>query len=281
MRRFPLLQLARPVNGLIAALGVFVGAQFGLQGSGLEWTYGRAWSALATALSTALILSAGNALNDAADAEIDRVNRPERAIPSGRATVQQARRFAAACVLTGLLFAALVSLEAFRIAVGAAGALAAYAAFLKRMPLAGNLTVAFLTSAAFYAGGVAVEGARHTYAPIVFIFLFTAARELVKDIEDMEGDALHGARTAPIVWGKTAAQTAASAFAALGVLWSPIPFLLEWRGFGPLYLAAVTLGVNLPICWTFARFWRGGSARQTQRTLKTSAVFGLLAVYIG
>lgn len=281
MRRFPYLQLARPVNGFIAVLGVFVGAQFGLQGGGLEWTYGRAWSTLAAALATALTLSAGNALNDAADADIDRVNRPNRPIPSGRATVQQARRFAAACVLAGLIFAALVSLEAFLIAVGAAVCLAAYASLLKRTPLAGNLTVALLTSAAFYAGGVAVEGARHTYAPIVFIFLFTAARELVKDIEDMEGDALHGARTAPIVWGKTAAQAAASAFALTGVLWSPVPFLLEWRGFGMPYLLVIAAGVNLPICWTFWRLWRGGSARRTQRTLKIGAVFGLIAVYIG
>lgn len=39
------------------------------------------------------------------------------------------------------------------------------------------------------------------YAIALFAFLSTLIREMVKDIEDMEGDRMAGARTMPVVWG--------------------------------------------------------------------------------
>ena len=276
---FAYFQISRPLNGLIAALGVWVGAQFALRGAGLEWSGENALSALLASIATVLALSAGNALNDSCDVDIDRVNRPDRPIPSGRLTARQARRFAALCGSLSLFAAYLVGWKALAVASAAAALLAAYASFLKRLPLLGNLAVALLVSAAFFAGGIAVQEPRRALPPMLLIFLFTAARETVKDIEDMEGDALHNANTAPIAWGEGAAKAIAASLALTGALLCPVPYLLGWDGFGAPYLIAVLLGVCAPVCWALTRL--GRSARQAQQTFKICAVIGLIAVYIG
>ena len=63
--------LPRPLNGLITALSVGIGALTADQG--LVWP-----AILLAALSAALINGAGNAFNDLLDIDIDRINRPLR-----------------------------------------------------------------------------------------------------------------------------------------------------------------------------------------------------------
>ena len=52
----------------------------------------------------------------------------------------------------------------------------------------GNITVAFLTGLVFIFGGVVVENPSAAIVPAVFAFLINLIREIVKDIEDVEGD---------------------------------------------------------------------------------------------
>ena len=80
-----LFLLPRPLNGLITALSVGIGALTAAQAP--------AWSALLlAALSAALINGAGNAFNDLMDIDIDRINRPLRPLPAGCLSPSAARR---------------------------------------------------------------------------------------------------------------------------------------------------------------------------------------------
>ena len=63
-----------------------------------------------------------------------------------------------------------------------------YSARLKRTVLIGNLVIGLMTGMAFIYGGVVVGRMERAVVPAIFAFLVNLARELLKDVEDMEGD---------------------------------------------------------------------------------------------
>ena len=278
------IALSRVGNGLIAFIGVVLGAHLALKGVGRAWTWGDVVDTAIVAVATVLILAAGNALNDVCDVEIDRVNRPNRPIPSGRVSVRGATRFAFVAITGGLVLAFLVGPAAFGVALAAALLLAFYAIALKATPLLGNLVVGLLSAGAYFAGGIAVDAARYALVPLVFIFLFTVVREIIKDIEDLEGDRRAGARTLPVALGERGALVVATLFALLGVGLTAVPYLLGWAGFGWRYFTVVLLGVDLVVVAVLGMLWRRTSpevAARAQRWVKASMFAGLFAIVVG
>ena len=139
-----------------------------------------------------------------------------------------------------------------------------YARELKKSCLWGNLLVAFLC--ALVAGLVMVaEGnvilllekqhsSAFTYVLEVFVgymvfaFLSTLFREIIKDLEDVEGDQSVGARTLPIVAGQQTAKWVAGFSAlllifTLGYWWSII------NNNNILATAWLVIGIIIPICF--------------------------------
>jgi len=114
-----------------------------------------------------------------------------------------------------------------------------YASSLKRKVLVGNLSVSYLTGSTFLFGGAAYggKGIRVTLILFFLSMLATLAREIVKTIEDIEGDKLDGASTLPIKIGETQAAYVACAFGMLAVFLSPLPYFMGL--FNEYYLAVV------------------------------------------
>ncbi|GIX06915.1 MAG: prenyltransferase [Candidatus Poribacteria bacterium] len=278
------LALSRPANALIAMFGVISGSVLALKAVGRAVVPDDLLRTAAGAVATAAVLAAGNALNDLRDLEIDRINRPERPLPSGRLRPVEAGLFAAVMGLIGIALAALVDLAAGGLAVGAVLLLILYAWRLKGTPLWGNLLVALLSAGAYLAGGIAVRAPGKAGAPALFIFFFSLVRELLKDVEDVAGDRIGGARTAAVVWGERRAVSIAAAVGALGILFTIVPFLLQWRGFGVRYLIAVVLGVDLIVAVALFQTVRRPEpavAGSAQRWLKRSMILGLIAILVG
>ena len=77
-----------------------------------------------------------------------------------------------------------------------------YSNQLKREPFIGNFTVALLTGVSIYLIAFHYQKSELlvlTYA--IFAFFLNLIREIIKDIEDRQGDRKHGCRTLPIVIG--------------------------------------------------------------------------------
>jgi geranylgeranylglycerol-phosphate geranylgeranyltransferase len=178
-----------------------------------------------------LITAAGNVINDYFDVEIDRVNRPDRPIPSGQVRLPAARAYAVTLFLAGILACLFTNELCSAIAVFNSLILIAYAARLKRTPLLGNLTVSYLSASMFMFGGAfdGLQGLFRVMPFAVMTFFAMLARELVKDAEDVEGDKASGAVTIPIRYGITATMLIALFCALLGVAASTAPYL--WWGF--------------------------------------------------
>ncbi|MFB6266369.1 MAG: UbiA family prenyltransferase, partial [Halodesulfurarchaeum sp.] len=115
--------------------------------------------------------------------------------------------------------------------------LVAYTEYFKGLPGAGNALVAYLGGSTFLFGAAAVGQVVDGVVLFLLAALSTFGREVIKDVEDVEGDAAEGLNTLPIAIGERRALLVAAAAILVAVLASPVPFI---RGvFGLPYLAFV------------------------------------------
>ncbi len=222
-------------------------------------------------LAVFLITGAGNVINDYYDRYIDAINRPGRPIPSGRVSARAAFYYSLALFAVGCLFAGLVNQICLTVAAFNSLLLFLYARNLKAMPLAGNITVAFLTGSTFLFGGAAAgsAGLLANEVPFLLSFLVSMSREIAKDIEDMAGDRAGGARTLPILAGERAAAALAAAFALAAVV------LGFFAPFGRAYLVIVAVA-DLFFLLSVLKITRG-DATGSQKALKKGMAVALVA----
>lgn len=225
------VSITRPVNSLAAGLAAIVAY--------LIATSTLIPETLLLFAVVALITAAGNVINDYFDVEIDRVNRPDRPIPSGQVSLPAARAYATVLFLAGVLVCFLTNALCIAIAVFNSLLLIAYAARLKRTPLLGNIAVSFLAAGMFLFGGAlgGIAGISQVLPFAVMTFFAMLARELVKDAEDIEGDRASGAVTLPIRQGIPFTLNLALFCAVLGIVSSLVPYL-RW---GFWYLCGILL----------------------------------------
>ncbi|WP_224449936.1 geranylgeranylglycerol-phosphate geranylgeranyltransferase [Haloprofundus salilacus] len=228
-----LLDLTRPGNTIAAALLTATGAFIATPDAIL----GGQRAALAAVAATACATAAGNAVNDYFDHEIDRINRPDRAIPRGAVSPGGALAFSVALFLGAVVSAVVLPPLAIAIAVTNLLALVAYTKLFKGLPGVGNAVVAYLTGSTFLFGAAAVGDPADAFVLFLLAAVATFTREIVKDVEDVDGDREEGLRTLPIVVGERRALWVGVATMAVAILVSPVPYV--YGTLGIVYLVLV------------------------------------------
>ena len=275
-RLYAFFRLIRPINGLIAAISVILGA-FLAQGG-----VNPLINVVIVAVAAFLLLSAGNALNDYCDIETDRINKPSRPIPSGQVSRRSALVFAIVLFIAGTMLGLLVNWLAFSVACIVSVLLVFYTIRMRRFLLIGNVVIGLLTGLTFISGGIAVGAIGGAIIPGIFAFLFTAGREIVKDIQDMKGDSMSGLSSLPIRWGQRKAMYVSFIFLALVIFISPWPYFLDL--YSIYYLICVVLGVDLVLIYCMLLLRAGPteqSAAKVANVMKFDIFVGLGAVYLG
>ena len=265
--------LSRPANVAIVIASVAVGSF--LSGGPLSS------AVLLASVSAAFILAGGNCLNDVFDVGTDRINRPQRPIPSGRVSAKAALTCGWGLLAVGTGLSSMISGEALVIAASASVLLVLYGFWLKRVLLVSNLLVSGLGGLAFVFGGVAVGNTEGTWFPAVFAFLFHLGREVVKDAGDADGDRESGVRSVPVVFGERPALFFAAAVFAVLVCVTVLPFAQQRYGY--FYLALAVVGVDLLVAVTMLglalrRAWM--SLARAGNLLKVGLVCGLAALAV-
>ncbi|MCF7823857.1 MAG: geranylgeranylglycerol-phosphate geranylgeranyltransferase [Candidatus Marinimicrobia bacterium] len=234
-------------------------------------------------LSVIFINGAGNVINDIYDLEIDRVNRPDRPLPSGKMKVSTARIYMFNLFAIGIFCASLINLMTFYIAaLLATPLLIAYSYKLKTLPLIGNIVVSFMLGLAFIYVGSAFGNMEATWVMAALAFGFTLIRELVKDLEDMEGDQQSGARTLPLVWGESATVKFTMALMMLSMALFLLPAIIG--SYNSLYYWIVLIGIDLPMLYFMVLLCRAPGKKNYSRIqlfLKLNIFVGLAAIYLG
>ncbi|MCX2738351.1 geranylgeranylglycerol-phosphate geranylgeranyltransferase [Pontibacter anaerobius] len=174
---------------------------------GLEWRRlldGNFWLLV---LSTVCIAAAGYIINDYYDIKIDAINKPGRLLIGRR--IRRRRAMFAHLILSGVgvLLGLLLSIPVALINLGAVLLLWGYSARLKKMLLVGNVAIALLSASMLLVVAVYDDTLNQiTLGYALFALLISLIREIIKDIEDMKGDASFECRTLPIVAGMRGAK---------------------------------------------------------------------------
>lgn len=197
-----LFKISRPVNLMIVAFAQVMTAYFLVETNRLGLPVLQDINLYLLILATVILTAAGYMINDYYDVKIDYINKPEEVIIGKGMKRRVAILLHTALNLTGIGIAWIVSPRIGVIFFISAFLLWLYSNSLKRLPLVGNFVVALLTGTAIWMIGYHYQQSELlvlTYA--IFAFFINLIREIIKDIEDRQGDRKHGCRTLPIVIG--------------------------------------------------------------------------------
>lgn len=211
-------------------------------------------------LSTVCIAAAGYIINDYYDVKIDAINKPDRLLVGRH--IRRRRAMFAHLILSGIgvLLGLLLSIPVALINIGAVLLLWGYSARLKKLILAGNVVIALLSASMLLVVAVyADELNRITMGYALFAFLISLIREIIKDIEDMKGDASFECRTLPIVVGMRGAKLVL--YPLLAVFQAFLLVVILHEASGLVFDAYMVVLVLLPSVWLVIKLVRADRKR--------------------
>ena len=309
----PYLQLLRVGNLTFAAILLYVMEkwvatpllQLEQFGELMPW-----WILTLLIVSVVGIAAGGYVINDYFDVKIDRINRPDNLVVTRIISRDAAMNLFYGLTAVGVIAGTVVAWWAHSWTllftyVVIPGLLWFYSASYKRMFLVGNLVVAFASAIVPLLVAIANADYLHhlyqnalAYSPIVgelyvwtggfaaFAFLLTWVREIMKDIEDIEGDREMECRTLPIVWGDKVAKIIATillvviATLIVYILFAVLPFSHEWKSLPTRY---VVFGLIVPILCSIVLLWAANNRTEYHRVqtiIKFAMFMGMLFSYV-
>ncbi|MBD3234199.1 MAG: hypothetical protein GF315_10805 [candidate division Zixibacteria bacterium] len=273
MRLPPFIKILRPLNGLIASLTVWI--SYFIAGGEFNQLSG-----IIAAIAGFLFNGFANSVNDIIDIEIDRINRPDRPLSSGKMSRKSAIIESGILGLSALVLSASLGVKTSVIGLIAIVCMVTYNIKLKNIPLLGNIMVSFTAALAFLYGGAAYGELSPVWLPAVFAFLLHLGREIIKDIEDIKGDSAMGAKTLPIVLGIGLSRKLTAMVLAVFIVVTLLPIILQHYGIGYSILIFLIDIVLFVIIWGLLRV-REINAAMISQTLKALMPLGIAAVYLG
>lgn len=270
------IKLSRPANLALVAMVVLIAAT-------LFKPFPNFWRFLLAVLCPVLITAAGNALNDMCDVEIDRINKPKRPLPSGMISHDGAKGFMIAMFMIGNLAGLLLGFWSLFISLFIATPLLFWYAYrLRNVALVGNVVVAFLSALTFIFAAQAFGDIKVGYIPFLFTFVISVVREIVKDLEDLDGDEAHDSKTLPVMIGETPTRIIAGIITALFIPLIPVPYVAGL--YGKWFFLIGMPGVALPMLIIMINLFelrRKIDYHQIAIILKIVMFIGLATVFVG
>ena len=254
-------------------------------------------------LATVLIAAAGYIINDIMDQETDYYNKPDQLIVGKEITEKSAYNLYFALnimgVLIGFYLANCIQKPSFAgIFILISATLYMYATTLKQMLLVGNIIVSILVSLTILIIGLfdllplTFDNNKREMAIIfsllidyaIFAFIINFVRELVKDLEDMEGDSNQEMSTLPIVLGlgkTTKVVSVIMILATILLLWYINQNLMT----AGLYYAVIygLVFIVSPLLFVAIKIWNAAKREEFKRyslLLKWIMFFGIVSISV-
>jgi 4-hydroxybenzoate polyprenyltransferase len=251
-------------------------------------------------LSTIFITAGGYVINDYFDIKTDLINRGE-VIVGTKVPRRLAMMWHSILNILGVAGGFYISWKAGYIWMGilfviVSGLLYFYSASYKRQFLIGNLIVAFFTAMVpllvilyewpalyqFYSSNAAImPGLSFLFYWVggfaLFAFLTTLAREVIKDIEDFEGDLAYGRNTMPVVMGVTASKIVAISLIIITI--SLLYFVWYFFINDKITLIYLSAAIVLPLLYVILQLVISKTRRQlhhASRMMKLIMLAGIL-----
>lgn len=255
-------------------------------------------------IASVFIAAAGYIINDYFDLNIDQVNKPHKLVVEKIIKRRWAIIWHLSFSSAGVLLSFYVGWKVNNILIGFANLLCVallwfYSTTFKRELLIGNVTIALLSAwvvlvlyfsewyryfdpmskAHLYA---LTRVFRFAFLYAGFAFIISLIREVVKDIEDMPGDARYGCRTMPIVWGVHVAKVFVSTWlvvliAALGIVQF---YVLQFRWWWSAFYCFIM--IILPLLYVFRKLFvarTGADYHKLSSLIKLVMLTGILSMF--
>ena len=249
-------------------------------------------------IAVILISAAGYIINNIVDLKADLVNEPEKVVISKQISIDKAKQLYLIVNTFGIVFGLGLCLNIQKpsysfIFIGTSLLLYYYSKKFKSKALIGNIIVSLLIAVSMLLLGLvdlnqAFQNDIQNFAFTVllflafFAFLFNLIREIVKDIEDVNGDNILYMSTLPIIFGRNRIKKLASLLCAIPILfllYIIINYSTEYK-YTVLYLLLFSL---LPIIYVAIKLLSAKSIkdfRQLSTALKIIMFFGVNALII-
>lgn len=278
------LIIMRPINCIMGSLTVIIGILNTRTGIPINTLLINLMLGIITYY---FIAGSGMIINDIYDIEIDKINRPDRPIPSGAISLKQAKILFILTfgigVMISIIHYLIFALSGLNIILavffGLIGWL--YAAWGKKQGFIGNIIVGISFSIGLIYGAVLNS---LIIPPYIFYFFLTAfflllSREIVKGCEDIEGDKEEGVKTLAIKLGTKKAIRFSLLFEVLAIIFFILPIFTNI--INPLlFLIFMIFGlvvVVTTIVLSLSKNLEQKNFKKISLLLKLGALLGLIA----
>lgn len=234
-----LFKISRPINVIISVVSVLISAFI------LEQDYSSKL-VLITCLIVAGFTTFSNVINDIFDFKTDKFNRPNKPLPNHKISIRTAVIFSITVLLLCIYATQQLNLLSqnfvYFIVIPV---IITYTPVFKSIPLLGNILIGTMLGCVFlFSEASFLNQFKIMWVPALLATHLTILRELLKDIEDYEGDLKSGIKTFPVYFGIKH---------SLSLLFLLIILLIIWAGFLPLFM--VLSPYYFPVFWIFFCPW--------------------------
>lgn len=250
-------------------------------------------------IATLCIAAAGNIINDIYDVEIDKINKPNKVLIGKKISEKSANRLFIILNITGVAIGFYLSNSIEKPSFAAlfivfSALLYLYSSYLKGILLIGNLLVSFLVAMSLIIVGlfdlfpaitVENQALQSSVFKIVlhysiFAFFINFIREIVKDLQDINGDKKGGMNTLAIALGRK--RTIMIVF-VLGVLlvFGVVIYMYEYLYNQQILLLYFLFAVVAPLLYFCIKSWSAETQKDfghLSNLLKISMLLGMCSL---
>lgn len=231
-------------------------------------------------LASSLTIASGYIINNFYDAQKDLINRPKKSMLDRFVSQQTKLHVYFALNLFVTLLAFMVSWRAVFFFSGYIFLIWFYSHKLKKYPVVGNLTAAFLAVLPFFGILMYFKNFYQViFAHATFLYLLILTRELIKDLENMKGDLVADYRTIPVMFGERVSKTVITALTFFTII--PVYLLIEVYDVG--YMDMYLYGGMIVIIWFLMLLWKAETQKEYLRLhniLKFLIVAGVFSIVL-
>jgi 4-hydroxybenzoate polyprenyltransferase len=184
------------------------------------------WRLFLIVSASSLTIASGYIINNFYDTKKDLINRPRKAMLDRLVSQGTKLKVYFSINLFVVFLASFISWKAILFFSSFIFIIWYYSHKLKKYPIIGNLTAAFLAVLPFF--GVLMYYKNFydvIFAHATFLYLLILLREFVKDLENIEGDLVADYKTIPVLYGEVAAKYTITVLIILTII--PVYFLID------------------------------------------------------
>lgn len=230
-------------------------------------------------IATLCIAAAGNVINDIYDVEIDRINKPKKVLIGKKISERIANRLYIILSIIGVAIGFYLSNRIGKpnfaaLFVVFSALLYLYSTYLKGMFLVGNLLVSALVAMSLLIvplfdllPAITVENQASQSAVFkivlnyaLFAFYINLIREIVKDLQDINGDKKGGMNTLPIIIGRKRTVTIVFILGVLSVI-GVVLYMYENLYKVQILMLYFLFAIVAPLLYFCVKSWDAKSAK--------------------